>query len=168
MNLVIRKEYPEDIDSITQLITVAFKNEEYSSHTEQFIVKALRSKEQLTVSLVAVEGGKVVGHVAISPVQLSTGTSGWYGLGPISVLPDHQGQGVGSALMKAALTELEHAGGIGCVVLGDPNYYGRFGFKTHPELELPGVPQEYFQAKVLVGELPKGTVQYHKAFEAIE
>ncbi|MCY1449933.1 hypothetical protein D9M71_667060 [compost metagenome] len=52
-------------------------------------------------------------------------------------------------MMKTALAELERLGGRGCVVLGDPGYYGRFGFKAYPDLQLPGVPPEYFQALVL-------------------
>lgn len=168
MNMTIRSEHSEDIDTITQLTTAAFEHEEYSSHTEQFIVNALRSSKQLTVSLVAVENGKIIGHVAISPIRVSSGASGWFGLGPISVWPDRQDQGIGSALMKAALAELQRLGGVGCVVLGDPGYYGRFGFQAHPGLELPGVPLEYFQALSFCGELPTGTVQYHVAFEATE
>jgi len=164
----IRNEQVEDIDTITRLTTAAFEHAEHSSHTEQFIVNALRRSKQLTVSLVAVENDQVIGHVAISPVRISSGATGWFGLGPISVWPDRQAQGIGSALMKAALAELKRLGGIGCVVLGEPGYYGRFGFKAHPGLELPGVPQEYFQAQAFVGELPTGSVQYHEAFEAIE
>ncbi|MEE1922513.1 N-acetyltransferase [Pseudomonas sp. 148P] len=164
----IRNEQVEDIDAITRLTTAAFEHEEHSNHTEQFIVNALRRSKQLTLSLVAVENGEIIGHVAVSPVQVSSGATGWFGLGPISVWPDHQGQGIGSALMKAALAELQRLGGIGCVVLGDPGYYGRFGFKPCPDLELPGVPQEYFQAQAFAGEVPTGTVRYHEAFEATE
>ncbi|MFD2645033.1 GNAT family N-acetyltransferase [Pseudomonas japonica] len=168
MNIKIRNEHVEDIDTITRLTTAAFEHEEHSSHTEQFIVNALRRSEQLSISLVAVENDRIIGHVAISPVRVSSGASGWFGLGPISVWPDRQGQGIGSALMKAALAELQRLGGIGCVVLGDPGYYGRFGFKAHPGLELPGIPHEYFQAQAFAGELATGIVQYHEAFEAIE
>ncbi len=167
MKMTIRNEQVEDIDTIAQLTKSAFEHEEHSSHTEQFIVNALRRSKQLTVSLVAVEHGNIIGHVAISPVRVSSGASGWFGLGPISVLPDRQGQGVGSALMNAALAELRQLGGVGCVVLGDPGYYGRFGFKAYPGLELPGVPHEYFQAQAFSGAPPKGMVQYHEAFEAI-
>ena len=102
MSVTISNEQPEDIDTITRLTTAAFENEAHSSHTEQFIVNALRHCGQLTVSLVAVEDGEVVGHVAISPVRISSSSSGWYGLGPISVWPDRQG--IGSALMKAAVS----------------------------------------------------------------
>ncbi|KAF9313253.1 hypothetical protein BG003_005467 [Podila horticola] len=165
-NITIRNEQPTDIDSITQLTEAAFKTEAHSSHTEQFIVNALRRAEQFTISLVAVAGDTVVGHVAISPVTISSGAAGWYGLGPISVSPEHQGQGIGSKLMKAALVELQRLDGLGCVVLGNPAYYGRFGFKAEPGLVLPGVPPEYFQALSFGSELPSGTVRYHEAFDA--
>lgn len=85
-----------------------------------------------------------------------------------SVLPGRQGQGIGSRLMKAALAELRNQGAAGCVVLGDPGYYGRFGFNTCAGLELPGVPQEYFQALSFGADLLTGTVQYHESFDATE
>jgi predicted N-acetyltransferase YhbS len=168
MNIKIRNEKIEDIAAIAQLTEAAFENEEHSSHTEQFIVNALRRAGQLSVSLVGVENDAIVGHVAISPVTISSGVAHWYGLGPISVWPRRQGQGIGSTLMKAALAELQHLGAAGCVVLGSPGYYGRFGFKAHRGLELPGVPQEYFQAILFRGNPPVGVVRYHEAFEATE
>lgn len=168
MNLTIRNEQAEDIQRIATLTAAAFKQAEHSSHTEHFIVDALRRAGQLTVSLVAVENGEILGHVAISPVTVSSGATDWHGLGPISVLPNRQGQGIGSRLMKAALAELQGKGAAGCVVLGEPGYYARFGFKAHPGLELPGVPQEYFQALSFNGHWPTGTVQYHKSFDAVE
>lgn len=168
MNITIRNEQTDEIDIITRLTKAAFEYEEHSSHTEQFIVNALRRTDQLTVSLVAVENGAVIGHVAISPVTISSGVTGWYGLGPISVWPDRQGQGIGSALMKSALAQLQLLGGVGCVVLGDPGYYERFGFQAHPRLELTGVPPEYFLALSFGAERPEGVVKYHEAFEATQ
>lgn len=168
MNLTIRNEQVEDIQHIATLTAAAFAQAEHTSHTEHFIVDALRRAGQLTVSLVAVENGEIIGHVAISPVSVSGGAKGWYGLGPISVLPERQGQGMGSALMKAALAQLQGQGAAGCVLLGDPGYYGRFGFKAQSGLELPGVPQEYFQALSFNGDVPAGTVQYHDSFNAVE
>lgn len=168
MTITIRNECSNDIDAITALTAAAFEHEEHSSHTEQFIVNALRRSKQLTVSLVAVENDEIVGHVAISPVSISSGATGWYGLGPISVSPDRQRLGIGSALMNAALSELKRLGGAGCVLLGDPGYYSRFGFKVQPGLELAGVPPEYFQALSLGGDFPVGSVQYQPAFDATE
>ncbi|MEC4630073.1 N-acetyltransferase, partial [Bacillus safensis] len=88
---------------------------------------------------------QLLGHVAVSPVTVSDGSTGWYGLGPISVLPARQGQGIGAALMRAAIDALRQQGARGCVLLGEPAYYGRFGFRAEPGLVLPGVPAEYFQ-----------------------
>lgn len=168
MHMTISKERPQDIEAISRLTEAAFRNEEYSSHTEHFIVNALRRTGQLSISLVAAEHDEILGHVAISPVSISSGVTGWYGLGPISVRPDRQGKGIGSALMWAALQQLRQQGAAGCVVLGDPAYYGRFGFKAHPGLELPHVPPEYFQALSFTGELPVGVVKYAAAFDARE
>ena len=168
MSVVIRAEQPADIASISRLTEIAFRDHEHSSRTEQFIVDGLRRAGVLTVSLVAVDNDTIVGHVAVSPVSISSGVTGWYGLGPISVLPERQRQGIGSQLMHAALADLRRLGAKGCVVLGDPGYYGRFGFRAHPGLELPGVPAEYFQAVSFGGALPTGTVRYHDAFDAAE
>ena len=168
MHMTIRNEQSQDIEAISRLTEAAFRNEEYSSHTEHFIVNALRRTGQLRISLVAAEHDEILGHVAISPVSISSGVTGWYGLGPISVRPDRQGKGIGSALMRAALQQLRQQGAAGCVVLGDPAYYGRFGFKAHPGLELPDVPPEYFQALSFTGELPVGVVKYAAAFDARE
>lgn len=168
MRITVRRERPEDIDIITQLTESAFRHAAHASRTEHFIVNALRRARQLSVSLVAIEGERIAGHVAVSPVAISSGTMGWYGLGPISVWPDRQGKGIGSALVNAALAELRRVGGMGCVVLGDPAYYGRFGFTAHPGLVLPDVPSGYFQSLSFCGELPEGIVTYHAAFEAAE
>lgn len=165
-SLTIRNEQVADVDVISRLTEAAFQSAPHTSHTEQFIVDALRRCGQLTISLVAVDGDAIVGHVAISPVTLSSGATGWYGLGPISVSPNRQGLGIGSMLMRAALEELQRLNGVGCVVLGDPDYYGRFGFKAQPGLELPGVPLEFFQAIAFGVETPVGSVRYHEAFEA--
>lgn len=166
MGITIRAERAADVEAIGRLTEAAFRNAAYSSHTEQFIVDRLRRCNQLTVSLVALEGDAIVGHVAISPVTISSGADGWYGLGPISVSPERQRQGIGSTLMRAALGALQRIGGAGCVVLGDPSYYGRFGFKAEPALELPGVPPEYFQVLSFRPPAPIGTVRYHEAFAA--
>jgi len=148
-------------------VTVAaFLGAGHGTHTEQHIVNALRGAGKLAVSLVAEADGAVIGHVAISPVSISDGTSGWFGLGPISVLPQHQRRGIGSQLMREALRLLRGRGAAGCVVLGDPAYYSRFGFQAGSNLVLPGVPPEYFQAVAFDSSRPCGIVTYHGAFNA--
>jgi len=123
MNILVRDEQPADIVSITRLTETAFRDRPYASGTEQVIVNALRHHGQLTISLVAVDGEEIVGHVAVSPVTISSGATGWYGLGPISVWPERQRQGIGSTLVRAALAELRRRETRGCVLLGDPGYY---------------------------------------------
>jgi putative acetyltransferase len=86
-SISIRPETAADADAITEVTVSAFKTLAISGHTEQFIVEALRAAKALTVSLVAKSAERVVGHVAFSPVTLSDGTPGWFGLGPVSVLP---------------------------------------------------------------------------------
>ena len=168
MELYIRDEKTNDIETIDSIIVAAFKNVEYSSHTEQFIVRALRERQKLTISLVAVQDGYIVGHVAVSPVNLSSNDSDWYGLGPISVIPNQQRKGIGVALMYAAIDRLQKLNAGGCVLLGDPNYYERFGFQPHPNIVLEGVPAQYFQAISFNNTFPKATVHYDHAFNAVE
>ncbi len=166
MNISIRNEQPSDIPNIFKLTQAAFKDIEYSSHTEQFIVNALRDSQQLTVSLVAEYEGQIIGHIAFSPVSISDGTTNWYGLGPVSVQPEFQNQGVGSQLIHAGLDKLKTLEAAGCVLLGDPEYYARFGFKAKPELVLQGVPAEYFQTLSFTEKMPHGDVVYAEAFNA--
>ncbi len=164
--VLIRPETSADGSAIEAVTIAAFRDAEHASHTEQDIVRALREAGALTLSLVAEVDGAVVGHVAISPVSIADGAEGWFGLGPISVVPERQGAGIGAQLMHAALDRLREQGATGCVVLGDPAYYGRFGFRAEPSLVFPGVPAEYFQALVFRGAVPRGDITYHPAFYA--
>lgn len=166
MGLSLRPETPVDADAIAALTTAAFLNAPHAAHTEAFIVNALRRASALSVSLVAEQGGVLVGHVATSPVVVTDGTPGWHGLGPISVLPEHQRQGIGSALMRAALQALREQGAAGCMLVGDPGYYQRFGFRREPQLVYPGIPPEFFMVLPFTDALPSGTVTFHPAFGA--
>ncbi|MBN8727806.1 MAG: N-acetyltransferase [Xanthomonadales bacterium] len=162
----IRKELASDASAIAAVTAAAFRRAAHTSHTEQFIIGALRASGNLAVSLVAEEHGQIIGHVAASPVTDSDGTPEWYGLGPVSVIPGRQDQGVGSLLVEHALAELRAMGAAGCVVLGEPGYYSRFGFRAEPMLALAGVPAEYFLAISFNGSRPRGQVQYHESFAA--
>jgi putative acetyltransferase len=164
--LSIREETAADVSAIEAVTISAFLNAPHTSHTEQHIVSALRKAGSLTVSLVAELNGKIIAHVAVSPVCISDGASAWFGLGPISVTPEHQRCGVGSRLMREALRLLREKGAAGCVLLGEPKYYSRFGFRVDPNLILPHVPLGYFQAISFDSSRPHGTVSYHEAFNA--
>jgi len=155
-----------DIEAITEVTIAAFKNHPISNQTEHFIVNALRDAEALTISLVAEIDGRVVGHIALSPVTISDGTKDWYGVGPVSVLPEYQKQGIGKSLVNEALSLLKQTGGQGCALVGDPNYYQRFGFKNFPELIHEGIPQEVFLALPFGERIPQGNVVFHEGFLA--
>ncbi|HTN17308.1 MAG TPA: N-acetyltransferase [Chitinophagaceae bacterium] len=164
-NYTIRREEPSDIGSIDQVTKTAFASAAYSSGTESFIIKALRANGQLSVSLIAEEQGILIGHIAISPVRISSGSEGWFGLGPVSVIPSKQGSGVGSGLIRAALDALRALHASGCVVLGEPSYYGRFGFRSDARLQYLHAPAEYFQALSFTGKIAEGTVEYDDSFK---
>ena len=166
MKRTIRVEAPGDADLIYGVTVAAFRHAPHTDHTEQFVIEALRAAGALAISLVAESGGTVAGHVAVSPVVISNGATGWFGLGPISVLPECQGQGIGTLLMQDALRRLRKKNAAGCVVLGDPAFYSRFGFAPAAGLVLPEVPPAYFQAISFGDSLPQGVVTYHAAFSA--
>ncbi len=166
LKFTLRDETPADIGAITEVTLAAFETLAISQQTEHFIVAALRAAGALTVSLVAESGGRVIGHVAFSPVTLSDGTPNWYGLGPVSVLQAFQRQGVGRALIQEGLSRLKALGAQGCCLVGHPGYYQQFGFRHAPGLVLEGVPPEVFFALSFGGNLPRGTVMFHEAFRA--
>jgi putative acetyltransferase len=165
MEIRIRQEAPADVPEIEAVTVAAFLNAPHAGHNEQRIVDALRQAGALTLSLVAEAGGVIVGHVAVSRVTISDGRIGWFGLGPVSVVPEFQRRGIGSFLMKEALRILRERGAAGCVLLGDPAYYGRFGFSADPTLILPDVPRGSFQALAFGPTVPRGIVSYHEAFD---
>jgi putative acetyltransferase len=156
----------DDASTITEVTITAFKTLAISNHTEQFIIEALRAADALTVSLVAEVNGRVIGHIAFSPVTISDGTPNWYGLGPVSVLPEHQRQGIGKALIWEGLSRLKDLNARGCCLVGHPDYYKKFGFKNISGLMLEGVPQEVFFALSFDGHTPQGTVTFHEGFKA--
>ena len=164
--MIIRNETTADMNAISEVTIAAFQNLAISHHTEQFIIKALRNANALTVSLVAELDGKVVGHIAFSPIAISDGSLNWYGLGPISVLPEYQKQGIGKSLILKGLSLLKDMGGQGCALVGDPNYYKRFGFRNIPDLIYEGIPQEVFLVLPFDKRIPRGTVVFHKGFSA--
>lgn len=166
MKIVIRNETGSDIKAISDVTKAAFQTMAISNHTEQFIVDALRDGKALTVSLVAVAGDRVVGHVALSPVKISDGSPGWYGLGPISVLPELQKRGIGKSLMLEGLSRLKSLGAKGCILVGDPGYYERFGFKSPTNLSIEGVPHQFVLALPFEDSQASGKVIFHDAFAA--
>jgi putative acetyltransferase len=164
--IVIRSESEADVRVINEVTVSAFMTSEISNHTEQFIIEALRAARVLAVSLVAEIDGRVICHIAFSPVTISDGSRGWHGLGPVAVLPAYQRQGVGAALIREGLSRLKDINAQGCCLVGHPDYYRRFGFKYISGLAHEGVPQEFFFALSFDGRYPEGTVAFHEGFRA--
>lgn len=164
--IIIRSETTADVQAIDAVTMAAFKTLAVSNHTEQFIIAALRMAKALTLSIVAELDGRVIGHIAFSPVTIADGTPDWYGLGPVSVLPAYQRQGIGKALIHAGLSRLQALNAQGCCLVGHPAYYPKFGFKNIPGLVHAGVPPEVFFALPFGGHIPQGVVTFHAGFKA--
>lgn len=162
--LTIRPEATGDEATLHALTEAAFRDMPHSDGDEQHVLDRLRAGGDLALSLVAEDVERIVGHIAFSPVTVSDGSRNWFGLGPVSVWPDLHGRGIGSALVRRGIADLRAMGAQGIVLLGDPAYYGRFGFEHDPQLAYPGPPPEYFQRLVLEGDPPSGTVSYAPAF----
>lgn len=161
----IRPETPGDYAAITHILQVAFADHPYSRQTEHLIVEALRADNALTLGLVAEEAGRVVGHVAFSPVEIGSGGR-WFALGPIAVLPERQRQGIGKSLVEVGLAAVRQLGGDGCVLVGDPAYYQRFGFRRCPSIQMTSVPVDYLLCLAFTNHEPCGAVVHHQAFHA--
>ncbi len=160
----IRQEHHKDYQAIHQLTADAFAPMSYSDGSEPTIIDKLRATGKLTLSLVAVKNDNLVGHVAFSPVSIGDSTTVWYGLGPVSVQPDLQRRGIGSALINEGLRILEGMNADGCALIGDPNYYHRFGFVSDGNVHYKGVPDDIVQWKSFGQQKPKGLLVFGPEF----
>lgn len=163
----IRHEQSSDHQAIASITTQAFAGRPYSSKTEAEIIARLRDANALTLSLVALYEDTIIGHVAFSPVEIGGNAISWFGLGPVSVRPDRQLKGVGTSLIRYGLKELQARGASGCVVLGDPAYYCRFGFENDQAIRFEGAPAKFFMRLAFDDEVPNGTVKFHSAFNGV-
>ena len=165
--MVIKNEDPEDIQKIHELNGIAFGRE-----TEAALVDKLRSSKALTLSLVAMEEGSIVGHSAFSPITINAEdqTISAIGLGPIAVSPERQRSGIGSRLVEAGLGEIKRLGHKIVIVLGNPEFYSRFGFLPARKFGIRwqfDVPDDVFMVKELCEHAlqgVKGIVKYQPEF----
>ena len=164
--MIVRPETERDLDGIREVNIAAFEGHPYSQQTEHLIVEALRAADALDVSLVAESDGEVVGHIAFSAADIGGSAAAWFLLGPVAVLPARQGEGIGRALVETGLDALRSRGAGGCVLVGDPAFYGRFGFAPSPGVVWRGVPDENVLCLLMAGEMPTGDVGHHPAFLA--
>lgn len=165
--MIIRRETNRDVAAIRAITLAAFSDHPYSNAREHILIEALRQAQALTLSLVAETSDGVVGHIAFSPVAIAGMQHNWFGLGPLAVLPTQQRRGIGSNLVRQGLAQLQELGARGCVLVGEPEFYRRFGFAPTPALQLEGIPPSYFLALAFAGEMPQGLVTYHPAFAEV-
>ena len=168
--LTVRAEAPEDRGAVRRVNELAF-----GGAGEADLVDALRANEPEHVSLVAEEDGRVVGHILFSPVEVESGAGAWgaLGLGPMAVLPERQGRGVGSALVREGLEECLRRGREVIFVLGHADYYPRFGFRPAGPLgltcEFPAPEENFMVAELRAGALAGrgGLVRYRPEFRDV-
>ena len=166
MNLSLRCEQPGDESRISEVTELAFRTAAHTCGREHILVGDLRAAGALTISWVALVEEEIVGHVAVSPVEVEKSESGWFGLGPLSVVPEFQRRGIGGRLMTATLAELRARGARGCILVGDPAFYTRFGFVADGTFTMPGVPAEVVLALRFAPGDDHGLVSFHPAFLA--
>ena len=168
MEIEIRPERPEDQAAVYAINDAAFETE-----TEAELVEAVRLDARPLISLVAIEGGTVVGHILFSPVTVEGAGAGHraMGLGPMAVAPERQRSGIGSKLVRAGLDACRAIGEEVVFVLGHADYYPRFEFAPAPARGLRYRGEEFdplfFVAELEPGALDgwSGQVRYHPAFE---
>ncbi|UAB71000.1 N-acetyltransferase [Vibrio sp. SCSIO 43132] len=167
--MLIRTEAPADILPIQQLIKQAFP-----THAEAELVSRLMENGQRTLSLVACsDEGEVVGYILFSPVTLDQQDFNWQGLAPLAVKEEYRGQGIASELIKEGLSSLAELGYPVCVVLGEPEFYGRFGFESAAKYGMDTqweLPEGAFQIQELrEGELDgkSGKIFYSQEFSEL-
>jgi putative acetyltransferase len=159
----IRTETAHDHDPIAALITEAFAKAPHSSGTEAAIVARLRAQGDLLLSLLAEYEGRMVGHVAVSAGAIG-GDDNWLCIGPIAVRPSHQGKGFGAALMEEVLARAHDQSAAGVALVGDPDYYHRFGFAPHPGVSVPGIPDQVVLLRPFGRAAPQGVLRFAPGF----
>lgn len=166
MFIDIREERDEDVAAIRDV-----NNRAFDQVHEGKIVDALRSNGAALLSLVATVDGQVVGHIMYSPITVRDVTGA--ALGPMAVIPEHQGQGIGSKLVQTGNAKIKDTGWPFIIVLGHPNFYPRFGFKPARDLEITcewEVPADVFMVLVLDDEKMRsisGLAKYRHEFSTV-
>ncbi len=165
MPIRLREETAPDIPAIHAITAAAFRDAPHASGTEAAIVDALRDAGALSLSLVALDDEEFVGHVAFSIARAEDGSGPWFTLGPVSVKPDRQRGGIGSQLIRQGIDTLRQKGAAGCILVGDPGYYRRFGFEPAPDNSPSHEYAQYFMILPFTPDLPAGAIAFHPAFD---
>ena len=166
MDCLIRPECADDYAAIYDVTKRAFAPMPFSDGDEQELIGRFRDAGVLALSLVAEMDGAVVGQITLTPAFAADGSAGWFALGPIAVAPENQSARIGGNLIDAAIAWLREQEAAGCVLVGNPAYYSRFGFESYPALAPEGEPAEYYQILPLRVQEPSVVVCFHPLFYA--
>lgn len=166
MQISVRAERPSDHARIHDITTRAFASMPFSDGNEQDLIDRFREAGALEISLVADQKDAVVGQVTFTRAIAADGSPGWYALGPVAVEPKLQGQRIGEKLIEAGLSELRQRGAAGCILVGNPDYYRRFGFRGFPDLCPERQPADFFQILPLGVTEPDVVIEFHPLFYA--
>jgi putative acetyltransferase len=164
MEVLIRPERTDDRAAIYDVTQRAFAPMPYADGDEQELIGRFRDAGALALSLVAEKDGVVVGQITFTPAFAADSSHGWYALGPVSVEPELKHQGIGSQLIRAGVAWLREQEAAGCILIGNPAYYSRFGFLPFPQLAPEGMPAQYYQILPLSVAVPDTVVGFHPLF----
>jgi predicted N-acetyltransferase YhbS len=174
MGIVLRTERKEDYEEVIKLTDLAFKDMPFSSHNEGELVRKLRKGINFIedLSIVAVLGDKIIGHILFTTINIVEGEKIFKSLilAPVSVVPEYQRKGIGSQLIREGLERAKKSGYTSVIVVGHPEYYPKFGFEPAAKYNLKSsieVPTEVFMVQELVENGLKdvtGTVTYPEEF----
>ncbi len=160
----IRPEITADHGAIHELTKRAFAPMPYAGGDEQDLINTLRAGGALTLSLVALDGNDVIGHIAFSPASAADGSPNWFALGPVSVAPERQSEGIGGMLIRDGIDRLKAINASGAILTGNPKYYERFGFLPFPQLAPECEPAQFFMILPLAVPEPISTMSFHPLF----
>lgn len=166
MNCLIRPERADDYAAIYDVTKRAFAPMPFSDGDEQELIGRFRDADVIALSLVAEMDGNIVGQITLTPAFAADDSAGWFALGPIAVAPEFQSKKIGSKLIDVAMAWLREQQAAGCVLVGNPAYYNRFGFRPYPALAPKGEPAEYYQILPLRVQEPSVVVSFHPLFYA--
>lgn len=166
MNCLIRPERADDYAAIYNVTKRAFAPMPFSDGDEQELIGRFRDAGVLALSLVAEMDDSIIGQITLTPAFAADGSPGWFALGPIAVAPENKSMKIGSKLMEAGIAWLREQEAAGCVLVGNPAYYSRFGFELYPALAPNGEPAEYYQILPLRVQQPSEIVSFHPLFYA--
>ncbi|MEK6755157.1 MAG: N-acetyltransferase [Bacteroidota bacterium] len=149
MMYIVRREQPQDVPKIREVNKRAFGQEQEAS-----VVDKLRENCNSILSLVALAGNEVVGHILFSPTVIEGKNGRLVGscLAPLAVLPEYQRRGIGSELVQTGVARIREGGCPYIIVLGHPEYYARFGFEPASRFGISSewqVPDEAFMILML-------------------